>query len=310
MENKDEKNNAVNMAELAKWGSAIMAGIAGTVLLSDWFYTVNYYGALGVVELARPSFLATPLHFSGFLSLWIGLQMVGAYCLFTALLINILVKPILKLIPRKFHIVIILFFAILILVETVMVQNDMDTSSFSPEIIAVMPFLPAAPVVVLLWFFVEHYIKESATRNSLFLVLILVSANFFLLSFVVKFSAASGVSEGEKIIRGEKYLPIVALVTKEKVGFSDKVTASQTDDGRWLYYPQSINNPQTGKTIVTMQFVGADDNNLYILDLWGSSVHAIPKDNISEVIYLNFSDTALINSSRNPIFSATPTPTP
>lgn len=309
MENKEDvKTNVVNITELAKWGSIIMATITGSVLFSDWVYTLNYYGTLGALQLARPTFLSTPLHFSGFLSLWIGLLMVGFYYLSMVLLINLILKPIFRLIPRKIHVPILLLFTIFVFIAATMAAENLDTSSFQTEIIAVAPFLPVAPTTVMLWLVVKNYVNDNSTRNILLLGLILIAINFFFISFIVTFSSTSGKSDGEKILRGEKYLPIVAIVSKEKILFSEKITESQIADDRWLYAPQYVTNPQTGNTIATMQLIGADEKYYYILDLWGSSAQAISKDNIAQVIYYNFSGTALLNSGRNPIFLATPTP--
>lgn len=309
MENKDVKSTATNISELTKWGTIIMAGITAVVLLSDWVYTLNYYRALGVSELASSKFLTDPIHYSGVLSLWVGFLMVGGYCLFMILLINVSVKPLLGLFPRKFHIPIIFVLAIIAYITATNEAKNLVASSLSPEIIAVVPFLSIAPVMVLLWFFAEHYIKDSAIKNAVFLVLILISANFFYMSFIVKFSATAGKSDGEKILQGEQSLPVVALITKEKIIISEKITALQIDDGKWLYSPQYTNHPKTGKTIMTMQFIGTDERNIYILDLWGSSVHAIAKDSIMQVVYFNFSDDSLISSGVTPNFITISTPT-
>lgn len=308
MENKDIKDSSTNISELAKWGSIIIAGITIVVLLSDWIYTLNYYRTLGVPELASSKFLTDPLHLSGVLSLWVGLIMVGVYCLGMILLLNLIGKPILKQIPHKFHVPLLIFIAISMYIAMAIGEKNLDTSSFSIEIVSVIPFLSVFPIVALLWFLGDNYIKDIATRNIFFLAIILISANFFFSSFVVKFSATAGKSDAEKILQGEQNLPVIALITKEKIVLSDKISVMPINDGQWVYSPQLSKHPKTGNTIASLQFIGSDDRNIYVLDLWGSSVHSISKDNIAQIIYFNFSDDALISSGINPVFLPTPLP--
>ena len=308
MTDNQTQNIGINsFSELAKWGTLFIATVTFATLSADWVYTLNYFKVLGAPSLVTVEYLSNPIHTSGVLTIFVAVMLIGSYSIFSAIAFNALLKPLFKHAPRKYHVPVLTL--VIILVLLVGYSENYNDASLTEEILAVVPLLPVAPIAVIVWLFSDKFVIDISIRSGIKIAIIFISTIIFAKFFVVDFSSTAGKTSANEILQGVRVLPVIALVTEEPLLLSDEISVEQLPSGKWVYYPKLIDHPVTKNKIFTLQLLGSDDDNILVLDIWGSSVHSIPKVNIAEIVHYNFSENSMIASGVNqPDFLVTVTP--
>ena len=85
-----------------------------------------------------------------------------------------------------------------------------------------------------------------------------------------------GQRDAKKFLNGDSPSAGVILITKHPIPVSPAVDADQADG--WYYYPQEI--IKADKIVFSLQYIGEDEESVYVLDYVAHRAIAIPRAEI------------------------------
>jgi len=266
----------------------------------------NMYGELGVPHLTYTSFGRNPVHAGGvlrfgFALLWIGLQIPLAY-LGYHLLIHSRSQQ-----SAKYRRAVLIALPVAFLLPVIL---SWGYEGSSRELETLFTCGPVAPIALILWLYVEDFVQSVALRRGLQALIAIASVIMIFFEAFWGFPADAGRERARQILRGDAYFPAVLVVTEEPLLMSNQVETYHAPDHPWAYRAQYIAVPDTGKRVPSLQYVGADEDTVYLFDIGAAFIHAVPKESVLELIfYISSQEAWTVPDVEIPNYWATPVPT-
>ncbi len=305
MDNSPMKSLEYNFSLIIKKVLSFGTLIVTALYLADWLYALNFYGTLGVTNLAYSKFPLIPVSLPvvGSAILLIALEGVmwgvisagGSLIILNFYLGKVTKKPL----GRKERMLfwgwwtLFLFAAPLLASHTKAIDFSQITAEESINL-----FLSITSGTVSLWIGSRYFWKEKLRWIQNVIIGIIVVALFKFL--IVDFSRALGVSNANDVLMGKSYLPPVAILIDQEIYVSDGVLTQKVNENLWEYYPKQTEIPLTNTYVPSLQLVGTDRTYMYLLDFQTKMVYSLSLNHIIEVVYLKASVDSLPVESASP----------
>jgi hypothetical protein len=284
-----------NIIEIAKISSIPITVITFLVLLSDWSTVFTTYKELGITDVTSVIFASNPLHLSGIIYI-----LVGFFSMALFLLVAYLVYSIFSFIAFKIHqnsnVSMLTIMSLVTLTTCAAFWNGtqitLQDKTTPKELQSLILYIGSIPIATTIWLFVNEYTKG---KLRLILEVIIVMTTFFLIftGLIIKFPADQGEEAAKSILRGDATYPPIMIITNQPIYISNQSTSRKIDENTWSYGAMVVDNPKTGKSFYSLQYLAADINNYYLLDVGIGTVHAIPKSSVKQILFISLSSDAV-----------------
>jgi hypothetical protein len=278
------KSTWQQVIDLAKWTSFLVGAATFLTLLLDWQYTVALYHGLGARGLASIVFVQNPIHTAG-----VRLVTVIAGC--TAYQVVPFLYVYQRWLRKRLEcanprLVMRLGWLSLFLIQISIILTFAFVDAIFPistgTLIRLVLFPSVVPAALFAWLcFRDHYAESQRFLNIL---IIAIGGVLFFFGCLTDFPQSMGRRAAVEILLGERSFQRAMVTTKKRFFVSNQVSVFQRPDGLWTHQAEIIAIPGTDLLVPSLQFMGADENTMYLLDFGVPSVHNIPKDAVSELV--------------------------
>lgn len=297
--------------DLAKWAAFFLAVATGVTLYMDWQFIHGLYGEFGAEEIAFNAFAASPIHYAGirnltevvlfvFMSVSLGFLISSFVSSLFRWVVSIGSRfsnwtakfPRLNLTPawKRLGKALPYWEVILLVIAGFLVDVTKEKETLCIEVaiwssITISFFFAAC-------FSTRKMVKDRDDGRLMMIALFLLVFYFLFYTYLTELPQVAGREEAWKILRGEKasseYLvssPGVALVTKNQQFMSDLVEVLEAPDGAWAYCAKEVLYSGMDVPVPSLRYLGADANTMYLLDAGHLVVHAIPRDDVLNLLF-------------------------
>jgi hypothetical protein len=267
---------------LVKEATVLILVLTFVTLFADWNRTSTLYAELGAPDLALARLANDPIH--GFAARYVGLVV-----LLTCAIIGLgwlVYGELARWIAQSERLQGSAGLLPPLLVSAALVMLFLLFAYEVTTWIALLGFLLLLGALVVAWFATRDWIEEAQRKRFTQILILLVGVGSFFAIALWVIPERWGRLEAERILEGRDALQGAVLITTEKTTMSDQVDVIQGADETWIYQSQHMAVPGTDERTHTLQYIGADDDAVYLLDLGIEAVHVIPRGVVAELILL------------------------
>lgn len=290
------------VADLAKWAAFFVASVTFLTLYIDWRFFAGLYGRLGVPNLAFVEFARNPVHMTGVRILVAIVFLISVAVGFTAVFYSLLIRHVLEYLfhhlskrTSSWSMDQLATILCLIACTAVMALSRTGPADRSSEILGEMLLIASA--LAILWSIRQHWIHGSLYRQIVGGVIAVVAVAI-LYVLISGYPQALGREKADEILQGSQIdpdygitTPGVLVITEKEYLMSDQVERIEGSSGVWAYWPKYLDSLRIGNRIPSLQYLGSDADTVYLLDIGIASIHAVPSEAVSQVIFLSSSET-------------------
>jgi hypothetical protein len=276
---EDIRATPSSLADAAKWGAVGLAAITFSALLADWYGTHRLMLRLGVPDLAHAQFASDELHASGALILLLGSLVLGAsaiiaYVVFHWLGTYSMTEAWLKLARATLPVVV---WPLVAFVAAVLHGQE------NLPVLFALGSVPSA--VVTWWLWLGAYAERAFVRRGVRSLAVLFGGAALALSVLIDLPEDVADRLADSVLNGRVTFPPVSVVTEEPCFFSAEVISDTVPTGEYVYTTSLVTQSVSGAVVYSLQYVGADEEAHYVLDLASGSVHAVPKNIVRQLSF-------------------------
>ena len=280
-------DNLRKSVDVVKWATIIFSILTFFAFFMDWVVVLGRYRSLGIPHLASSKFSEDSIHAQGILYLFFALFLIVGLSTITFLSYRILKDFSETQIKQKR----ILFGLLAIVLLIISIVNIYISSSlgdyFGTESTKRLFNVGAIVSTSFGWLLLlMDIIKSQHIKNAIRVIAIIFVGYFFIWEIGVTFPSIIGSELAMDVMNGATHYTSVDIVTTEPLNlFSNSVEVYSTPSGKWIYLSQIITNSNTGNKTVSLQYVGTDDEAIYLLDYGSRTIHAVSKNVVEEIVF-------------------------
>lgn len=279
------KSSWQRVVDLAKW-TAVFATITGAVMVYlNAFFNVCLYSGLGLLHYKGPLFDINVDGVQIFLKIVISSSASLGLAWFAWSIYRFLIDT------RRFKHVSQTRIVVITLLTLVLAGAYFVVTVFiMPQLFhrAMLSTLAAVQFLTFFaWFLVRKQLRDwpDFVSKGLQVVCSMLLICVWVFGLLWLYPWRYGRFLSHEILVGKKAFPEVTVITIDRVFMSDQVTEHQISDGAWAYRSAEINVPGQTSPVPSLQYIGEDNDFVYVLDWGAASVCAIPSSAVSQIIF-------------------------